>query len=46
MITLAGTEPSTLFGMSQVLGIGSPEAKQLQAEYVSGPRSSPTRPSH
>ena len=34
MITLAGTEPSTLFGMSQVLGIGSPEAKQLQAEYV------------
>jgi signal transduction histidine kinase len=34
MITLAGTEPSTLFGMSQVLGIGSPEAKQLQSEYV------------
>ena len=34
MITLAGTEPSTLFGMSQVLGIGSPEAKQLQGEYV------------
>ncbi|MGH3674155.1 MAG: HAMP domain-containing sensor histidine kinase [Mycobacterium sp.] len=34
MITLAGTEPSTLFGMSQVLGIGSPEAQQLQAEYV------------
>ncbi|GFG51891.1 ATP-binding protein [Mycolicibacterium agri] len=34
MITLAGTEPSTLFGMSQVLGIGSPEAKQLQDEYV------------
>ncbi len=33
MITLAGTEPSTLFGMSQVLGIGSPEAQQLQAEY-------------
>ncbi len=32
--TLAGTEPSTLFGMSQVLGIGSPEAQQLQAEYV------------
>ena len=34
MITLAGTEPSTLFGMSQVLGVGSPEAQQLQAEYV------------
>lgn len=34
MITLAGTEPSTLFGMSQVLGIGSDEAKQLQSEYV------------
>ena len=26
MTTLAGTEPSTLFGMSQVLGVGSPEA--------------------
>ena len=34
MITLAGTEPSTLFGMSQVLGVGSPEAQQLQGEYV------------
>lgn len=34
MITLAGTEPSTLFGMTQVLGIGSPEAQQLQAQYV------------
>ncbi|HET9563944.1 MAG TPA: ATP-binding protein, partial [Mycobacterium sp.] len=34
LITLAATEPSTLFGMSQVLGIGSPEAQQLQAEYV------------
>jgi signal transduction histidine kinase len=34
MITLAGTEPSTLFGMSQVLGIGSPEAQKLQGEYV------------
>jgi signal transduction histidine kinase len=34
IITLAGTEPSTLFGMSPVLGIGSPEAKQLQDEYV------------
>jgi signal transduction histidine kinase len=34
MVTVAGTEPSTLFGMSQVLGIGSPEAKQLQSEYV------------
>ena len=34
MITLAGTEPSTLFGMSQVLGVGSPEAQKLQAECV------------
>lgn len=34
LITLAGTEPSTLFGMAQVLGIGSPVAKQLQREYV------------
>ena len=34
MITLAGTEPSTLFGMSQVLGVGSTEAQKLQAEIV------------
>ncbi len=34
MITLAGTEPSTLFGMSQVLGVGSPEAKTLQQQLV------------
>lgn len=34
MITLAGTEPSTLFGMAQVLGVGSPDAKKLQAEMV------------
>jgi signal transduction histidine kinase len=34
MITLAGTEPSTLFGMSQVLGVGSPAAQQLQQEMV------------
>lgn len=34
MITLAGTEPSTLFGMSQVLGVGSPDAKALQGEMV------------
>ena len=34
MITLAGTEPSTLFGMSQVLGVGSPEAQKMQAEMV------------
>ena len=34
MITLAGTEPSAMIGMSQVLGVGSPEAQQLQAEYV------------
>ena len=34
MITLAGTEPSTLFGMSQVLGVSSPEAKTLQQQMV------------
>jgi signal transduction histidine kinase len=34
MITLAGTEPSTLFGMSEVLGVGSPAAQKLQAEMV------------
>jgi len=34
MIALAGTEPSTLFGMSQVLGVGSEDAKQLQGEMV------------
>lgn len=35
MITLAGTEPSTLFGMSEVLGAGSSEAKRLQQQMVS-----------
>lgn len=35
MITLAGTEPSTLFGMSEVLGAGSSEAKTLQHQMVS-----------
>ncbi|HET7666859.1 MAG TPA: ATP-binding protein [Mycobacterium sp.] len=34
MITVAGTEPSTLFGISQALGVGSPEAQKLQAEFV------------
>src|SRR6201991_1281451 len=34
MNTVAGTEPSTLFGMSQVLGVGSPEAQNLQQEFV------------
>jgi signal transduction histidine kinase len=34
MMTLAGTEPSTLFGMSQVLGVGSSEAKTLQQQLV------------
>ncbi|WP_006244237.1 ATP-binding protein [Mycolicibacterium tusciae] len=34
MFALAGTEPSTLFGMSQVLGVGSAEAQQLQGEMV------------
>jgi hypothetical protein len=35
MITLAGTEPSTLFGMAGVLGVGSAEAKTLQQKMVS-----------
>jgi signal transduction histidine kinase len=34
MITLAGTEPSTLFGLSEVLGVGSPDAKTLQQQLV------------
>ena len=34
MITLAGTEPSTLFGMSEVLGVGSPDAEALQQQLV------------
>ncbi len=34
MITLAGTEPSTLFAMSAVLGAGSPQAKALQQQMV------------
>jgi signal transduction histidine kinase len=34
MITLAGTEPSTLFGMSQVLGLGSPYAATLREQMV------------
>lgn len=34
MVTLAGTEPSTLFGISQVLGIGSPDAEKLQSQFV------------
>src|SRR5829696_2554250 len=34
MMTLAGTEPSALFGMSQVLGVGSPDAQKLQGEMV------------
>ncbi|WP_231973843.1 HAMP domain-containing protein [Mycobacterium sp. E1319] len=35
MITLAGTEPSTLFGMTEVLGAGSADAKTLQQQLVS-----------
>ncbi|MBV8965045.1 MAG: sensor histidine kinase, partial [Mycobacteriaceae bacterium] len=34
MITLAGTEPSTLFGMNEVVGAGSPDAKTLQDQMV------------
>ena len=34
MMALAGTEPSTLFGMAEVLGVGSPDAKKLQQQMV------------
>ncbi|EUA92189.1 HAMP domain protein [Mycobacterium ulcerans str. Harvey] len=34
MITLAGTGPSTLFGMTEVLGVGSPDAKTLHQQMV------------
>jgi len=34
MMALAGTEPSTLVGMAEVLGAGSPDAKQLQQQMV------------
>ncbi|EUA52831.1 histidine kinase-, DNA gyrase B-, and HSP90-like ATPase family protein [Mycobacterium xenopi 3993] len=34
MITLAGTEPSTLFGMAEILGVGSAQAKTLQQQMV------------
>ncbi len=34
MNTVAGTEPSTLYGMTQILGVGSPEAKELQEQFI------------
>jgi signal transduction histidine kinase len=34
LITVAGTEPSTLFGMAGVLGVGSAEAKTLKEQMV------------
>ena len=34
MNTVAGTEPSTLFGMTQLLGVGSDEAKTLQEQFI------------
>jgi signal transduction histidine kinase len=34
MITVAGTEPSTLFGMNQILGVDSPDAKKLYGEFL------------
>jgi signal transduction histidine kinase len=34
MLALAGTEPSTLFGMAEVVGVGSPDAKKLQQQMV------------
>jgi signal transduction histidine kinase len=45
MMTLAGTEPSTLFGMAEVLGVGSPDAKTLQQQMVTrmGLMSDPTQ---
>ena len=43
MITLAGTEPSTLFGMSQVLGVGSTEAQTCRTRWSGAWRSCPIR---
>jgi signal transduction histidine kinase len=34
LVALAGTEPSTLFGMAEALGVGSAEAKALQEQMV------------
>jgi HAMP domain-containing protein len=34
MMALAGTEPSTLFGVPEVLGAGSPDVKKLQQQMV------------
>lgn len=34
MSTVAGTEPSTVSGMTQVLGVSSPDAKNLQEQLV------------
>jgi signal transduction histidine kinase len=34
MVTVAGTEPSTLLGMNQVLGVGSPDAKTLHDQML------------
>ncbi|WP_395312145.1 ATP-binding protein [Mycobacterium sp. AMU20-3851] len=34
MNTVAGTEPSTLFGMTQILGVGSDESKTLQEQFI------------
>jgi signal transduction histidine kinase len=34
MITVAGTEPSTLYALGEVLGAGSPEARTLQQQMV------------
>ena len=34
MMAVAGTEPSTLFGVTKVLGVNSPDAKKLQQLFV------------
>ncbi|MGK2865202.1 MAG: HAMP domain-containing sensor histidine kinase [Mycobacterium sp.] len=34
MNTVAGTEPSTLYGMTQILGVGSEDAKELQEQFI------------
>lgn len=34
LMALAGAEPSTLFGITEVLGAGSPDAKNLQEQMV------------
>ena len=45
MITLAGTEPSTLFGMARSSASARPTRRSCRTRWSSGWRSCPTRPS-